>query len=91
MFNQAWRKFRMHLFPKDEHEQERINKKLCDQIEYLQKEFVILARKMKRLEELGVVQKFPGDEDLENISGIREEDHDGLPVRRPETSDKEPT
>ena len=90
MFNQAWRKFRMNLFPKDDKDQERINRKLCDQIEYLQKEFVILARKMKRLEELGVVPKFPEDEDLEKISGIKKEDRDGLPVRRTEAGNTEP-
>ena len=90
MFNQAWRKFRMHLFPKDFKDQERVNRKLCDQIEYLQKEFVILARKMKRLEDLGAVPKFPEDEDLEKIPGIKKEDHDGLPVRGTEAGDTEP-
>ena len=92
MFNAAWRKFRMHLYPRDEKDQERINRKLCDQMEYLQKEFVILARKMKRLEDLGVVPVFPDDVDLENITGNEKDnkgDGNGLPVRGTETSDKE--
>lgn len=48
MFGIEWRNFKKRLLPKDEKEQAKINRQLCDYIYYLHSEIMQLKKDLKR-------------------------------------------